>query len=117
VQDYLQASDIYVMPSESEALSNSLIEGLSCGLPSVVSAVGGMLDVVTHDVDALLVPAKSEQALADALRQVLDDEPLRVRLAAAARSRAQMFDIQLIAGRYERMFAIMVSGEGLPCEA
>lgn len=114
VHEYLQASDVYVMPSESEALSNSLIEGLSCGLPTVASAVGGMLDVVTHDRDGLLVPAGDEEALADALLSVMTDPALRARLGAAARERAQAFDVQRIGTLYEELFASLAAGKGVP---
>ena len=114
VHEYLQASDIYVMPSESEALSNSLIEGLSCGLPTVASAVGGMLDVVTHERNGLLVPPGDDEALAAALRRLMNDPELRVRLAGAARERAQAFDIQRVASRYERLFGSLAAGRGVP---
>jgi glycosyltransferase involved in cell wall biosynthesis len=114
VEHYLQASDVYVMPSQQEALSNSLIEGLSCGLPAVVSAVGGMLDVVTHERNALVVPPGNPDALAAALRRVLTDEDLRQRLGDGARQRARAFDIHVVAGRFERFFASVVAGQGVP---
>jgi glycosyltransferase involved in cell wall biosynthesis len=117
VHEYLQASDIYVMPSESEALSNSLIEGLSCGLPTVASAVGGMLDVVTHERDGLLVPAGDEEELAAALRRLMNDGELSARLGAAARERAQAFDVQRITTLYEQLFASLAAGSGVPCSS
>ena len=53
VQNYLQASDFFVFPSESEAHPLSLLEALSCGLPAIATEAGGITDIITNITSVL----------------------------------------------------------------
>ena len=77
--------DLYAFPSHTEAFPNGLIEGMAAGLPVVASGVGGMLELVEHGQNGLLVPPGDEQALAGALLDVMRDDALANDLAMAAR--------------------------------
>ncbi|GEM_PF-7098538 len=83
--------NILVLPSWSEGMPLSLLEGMAAGLAVVVTAVGGMSDVVRPQVDGLRVPPHDAPALQRALAQLCADEPLRFSLGAAARLRAGRF--------------------------
>ena len=105
IPDILAAADLFAMPSLSEGLPLALVEAMSFGLPVVVTRVGGVPEVVTDDVDALLVPPSDVDALASALRRLLDDPALRRRLGDAARTRARRdYAIATMADRYERLY-------------
>jgi len=78
------AADVVVMPSRWEGLSLSALEALASGTPLVATDVRGLRELVTDGRDALLVPEEPE-ALAAALRRVLDDPELARRLAVAGR--------------------------------
>jgi glycosyltransferase involved in cell wall biosynthesis len=105
IPDILAAGDIFAMPSLSEGLPLALVEAMSFGLPVVVSRVGGVPEVVTNDVDALLVPPSDVGALGGALRTLLEDHALRRRLGEAARTRARRdYGISTMADRYERLY-------------
>jgi len=105
VADILAAADIFAMPSLSEGLPLALVEAMSFGLPIVVSRTGGVPEVVTEDVEALLVPPSDSSALADALRTLMDDPMRRHRLGDAARARARRdYGIATMADRYERLY-------------
>lgn len=80
--------DAVVLPSYREGLPKGLIEAAACGLPLITTDVPGCRDVVTHDVDGLLVPVKNAIALASAIRRLHEDAGLRVRLGQAARQKA-----------------------------
>jgi glycosyltransferase involved in cell wall biosynthesis len=80
----LDEATCLVLPSRSEGLGRVLIEAFLRGRPAVAMGIGGIVDVVTDDVDGLLVG--SDEELADALVRVLSDRPLVERLAAAARA-------------------------------
>jgi glycosyltransferase involved in cell wall biosynthesis len=82
----LAEADVFVLPSESEAFPNAVLEAMAAGLPVVASAVGGILEVVQHDRTGLLVPPRDPVALADALHRVLSDDVLAARVASAGRA-------------------------------
>jgi glycosyltransferase involved in cell wall biosynthesis len=106
VERALAAADLFVFPSEFEALGLSLIEAAACGLPAVASRTGGIVDVVDEGVSGLLVPPGDAGALAEALLTLLGDpEGLRA-MGEAARARAcREFDEELAFERYRALFA------------
>jgi len=90
---YYQRAGIFVLPSRFEGTPNALLEAMACGLPSIVSdASGGPLAYVENERTGLVVPADDAEALAAAMRRLITDEPLRARLAVAARERIAMHD-------------------------
>ncbi|MGE0192620.1 MAG: glycosyltransferase family 4 protein [Planctomycetota bacterium] len=80
--------DIFLFPSFFEGFGKAFLEAMSRGLCVVASDVGGMHDVITQEHDGLLCPAGDAIAFAEALRRVVDDGTLRMRLAARARQTA-----------------------------
>jgi glycosyltransferase involved in cell wall biosynthesis len=86
--DWLRVIDIFVLPSLSEALSNSLLEAMGCGCCPIASDVGGNPELVQHGVTGLLFPVGDVDGLSARLRTLLEDSALRKRLAAAAENRA-----------------------------
>ncbi|WP_287365648.1 glycosyltransferase family 4 protein [Thauera sp.] len=80
--------DVVALPSYREGLPKGLIEAAACGLALVTTDVPGCREVVTHEVDGLLVPPKDAVALAQAIARLDADPSLRRQLARAARSRA-----------------------------
>lgn len=78
------AADVVVMPSHWEGLPLAALETLASGTPLVATDVRGLRELVTNEENALLVP-EDPHALAAALRRVLDDPELAVRLAAAGK--------------------------------
>lgn len=83
VSRWLRAFDIFVLPSLSEALSNSLMEAMACGCPVVASDVGGNPELVRNGERGLLFDAQNVTALTEALRRLIEDEALRRTLAGA----------------------------------
>jgi glycosyltransferase involved in cell wall biosynthesis len=78
--------DIFVLPSLSEALSNSLMEAMACGVAPVASTVGGNPELVREGETGLLFAPKDAAALAAQLRRLVFDQALRRRFGAAAAS-------------------------------
>jgi glycosyltransferase involved in cell wall biosynthesis len=76
------AADAVVMPSRWEGLPLTALEALASGTPLVATSVRGLRELVTDGENALLVPEEPD-ALAAALRRVLDDRKLAARLSAA----------------------------------
>jgi glycosyltransferase involved in cell wall biosynthesis len=87
VAPWLRAMDVFVLPSLSEALSNSLMEAMACGCCPIASDVGGNPELIAHGETGLLFPSGDAGALAERLDLVLRDLELRHRLAAKAEQR------------------------------
>lgn len=84
----LAASDIFALPSHFEGLPMSLIEAMLCGLPVVATDIRGPREQVVTGETGILVPPAAAEPLADALRRLVADPALRVRMGAAGRQRA-----------------------------
>lgn len=83
----LPAFDIFTMPSRSEALPLALLEAGAAGVPCVASRVGGIPEVISNQKTGFLVSPERPRELAEALRRLVEDAPLRARLGAALRER------------------------------
>ena len=85
VPEWLSSIDIFVLPSLSEALSNSLMEAMACGCVAVASNVGGNPELVAPGERGLLFPRGDVEELAKHLNTLAADEALRKRYAEAGR--------------------------------
>jgi teichuronic acid biosynthesis glycosyltransferase TuaC len=84
VRLYLQAADVFVLPSHGEGMPNSLLEAMAVGLPCVATRVGGAPEAIEDNRNGLLIPAKSAGAIAAALRKVLHAPGFAEQLGTAA---------------------------------
>jgi D-inositol-3-phosphate glycosyltransferase len=82
---YYAAADATVMPSSYESFGLVAVESLACGTPLVATRVGGLTSIVRDGETGLLVPWRDADLFAERLRQILEDDRLRRRLAAGAR--------------------------------
>jgi glycosyltransferase involved in cell wall biosynthesis len=91
VPDELRRFDIFVAASrlDSESFGVAVVEASACGLPVVVTRVGGLPEVVRDGDTGLIVEREDPAALAAALRRLLDDADLRERLGRAGRAWVQ----------------------------
>src|SRR6476620_9779416 len=86
------SADVFTFPSSTETFGNSLLEAMGSGLAPIVAAGGGVLEFAEHGKNAWLVEPDSASAIADALRRLFADQPLRHRLAAGALATASARD-------------------------
>ena len=84
VPGWLHSLDIFVLPSLSEALSNSLMEAMACGLAVVASDIGGNPELALHGENGLLFPVGDSAALASCLEKLAGDPDLRRKFGTAA---------------------------------
>lgn len=82
---YLQAADVFVLPSAREGLSNALLEALASGLPCAVTAIGAAPELIRTGESGLLIAPDDLPALEQALTHLMADEHLRANLGQAGR--------------------------------
>ncbi len=96
---YYAHSDISACPTTKASFGITLLEAMACGTPIACSDILGFRDVVMHDREAFMFPRSDVDALANALVHLLDDQPLRARLAATGRERARQYDWSVVTDR------------------
>ena len=69
---WMNACDIFCLPSLNEGMPNVILEALACGKPVVASAVGGIPEMLTHSENGLLVPPAKPVELSEAIRSALN---------------------------------------------
>jgi glycosyltransferase involved in cell wall biosynthesis len=112
IPDLLTACDIFALASDYEGLPVAVIEAMAAGLPVVATAVGGVPELVEHEVNGLLVPARDGQALCGALSRLAADSGLRKAFGARARESARRFSAGRMIEAYADYFARVAGGSG-----
>ncbi len=87
--DVLKASDLFVLPSRAEGMSNSLLEAMATGLPCVVSAIGGNVDLIQPELTGRLVADSSPEAWAEAILGVYRNPEAARRWGRSARGKVE----------------------------
>lgn len=116
IAEVLAETDVFVLPSYSEGLSNALMEAMSSATACIASDVGGNRFLIQNGVSGLLFPPGDREALAAHIRRLVEDVQKRNALAIAGSQRIdEIFAWSRVETAYARLFAECVgSGEG-PC--
>jgi sugar transferase (PEP-CTERM/EpsH1 system associated) len=105
VPEFLNAIDVYALPSIREGISNSLLEAMSAGLPVVATDTGGNPEVVEDGKSGLLFPVANWERLAELLLLLYREPHERRRLGEQALARvAREFSLDSMIRKYEQMY-------------
>jgi glycosyltransferase involved in cell wall biosynthesis len=113
---FLQKADVFCMLSRSEGFSNALLEAMACGLPSVVTDVGGNQEAVQHRKTGFLVPSENADVAAGALMELLRNPQLAEEMGREARRQVeQQFSVETMIDRlvalYDDLLGIPMKGD------
>jgi len=103
----LAAFDLTVFPSLWEGTPITAFEALAAGQPIVSTDADGLLDILTHNRDAVIVPKRNADALAEQIIWAMDHPAERARLSAAARETGRKYDIDAFVRKMERLYTLM----------
>jgi glycosyltransferase involved in cell wall biosynthesis len=103
-EDYLDASDVLILPSYREGFGTVVIEAAAMGRPTIGTNIYGLTDAIVDGKTGLLVPVGDVDALTDAMRRMLDRKLIE-RLGAGARERAQLdFGAEVVTEHWVRFY-------------
>ena len=117
---YYPTFDIYVQPSLDEAFGIATLEAMASGRPVITSWVGGLVELLGFSLDKIknqgrkkayllapygfLVPPANPKALAEAMRRLLKDEQLALKLGERAKERAKEFSVERMVSETENLY-------------
>ena len=104
VLPYLQAADLFVLPSYAEGLSNALLEAQACGLPAVATRVGGNGDIIQENENGLLIEPGNAEQLAHSINTLIASPELRTKMSEGSYNAASRFDIKVVAKHYKLLY-------------
>lgn len=105
IPELLRTTDIFVLPSYSEGLSNALMEAMASGCACIASDVGGNRFLLQNAVSGFLYPAGDREALQSHLRRLIEDPAKRRSLGESARKRiVEYFSWEKVGKLYKELF-------------
>jgi len=113
----LSGFDIFVLPSESEGMSNAILEAMAMELPVVVTAVGGAPEQVEEGRSGYLVDYPDHRAMAQRLAMLLSSPGLRAQIADNARQRVvERYSARAMVGQIEDLYVRLLDGKRVNTE-
>jgi len=98
-------ADLFLLPSETESFGLAALEALSCEVPVIATAVGGLPEVVRDGENGFLFPVGDVDSMAKAAVELLQDESRRKRFGVAGREWAlDQFDEDSVVQQYRRIY-------------
>jgi N-acetyl-alpha-D-glucosaminyl L-malate synthase BshA len=105
VEAILPAADLFLLPSSQESFGLVALEAMSCGVPVIGCRAGGLPELIVEGETGHLLEVGDVDGMAAAALRVLGSEPLRERLANAARERAvTVYPMEKVVDRYEAFY-------------
>jgi N-acetyl-alpha-D-glucosaminyl L-malate synthase BshA len=105
VVNILQATDLFLLPSQTESFGLAALEAMACGAPVVASRAGGIPEVIDDGINGILEPVGSVEAMGRRAIDLLRDDGEHKKMAAAAVEKARTFSADRIVPMYEALYA------------
>ncbi len=106
VHEILLTSDIFILPSESEGLSCSIIEAMSADLPCIVSNVGGNGELVSNEINGYVFDVDDINSLNNACNNLITHKDVREAMGAKGKERSEnIFNLQSMTENYIKLYA------------
>jgi glycosyltransferase involved in cell wall biosynthesis len=115
VRQFIQQTDVFVLPSFAEGVPVVLMEAMAAGLPVVTTRIAGISELVEDGISGYLVPPGDAASLAKSISLLLDDHELRKLMGKAGRAKVQQeFNLQWESERLYRVIDSALQGKAEP---
>lgn len=105
IKEYLQASDIFILPSFGEGLSNALLEAMSCGIAAIANKIPANEEIITNNVNGIIINISDKTELATIMSALIKNKSLLDKLGNRARETVKNhFSITRIADLYVTIY-------------
>jgi L-malate glycosyltransferase len=104
VVELLSCSDLFLLPSETEAFGLVALEAMACGVPVIATQAGGIPEVVEQGVSGYLAGIGDVEAMAEAALSLLQDPVRWQQFSEAARTGAERFGADRVVAEYEAYY-------------
>jgi L-malate glycosyltransferase len=109
--EYLRAADLFVLPSVSEGMSNSLLEAMATALPCIASRIAGNTDLIADGRTGRLVDRPEAATWSATILELLEAQQSARQLGLAARQRIdEEFALPVVVDRYVDLYRRMIAG-------
>jgi len=117
--ELLAPADVFLLTSTEESFGLSALEAMSCGVPVVATAVGGVPEVVLDGITGLLSPADDQARYSERVRELLFDRPRARAMGRAARSDVlSRFGRDSVVAQYEALYrSVLARARRTPCSS
>ncbi len=110
IVDILNASDLFIMPSQSESFGLSALEAMACGLPTISTSIGGLPELVVHNETGFIAEIGDTERMAKYALDLLTNPAKYKRFSENARGRAvELFNKDKIVQQYEDYYKRILS--------
>ncbi|HXE56983.1 MAG TPA: N-acetyl-alpha-D-glucosaminyl L-malate synthase BshA [Gemmatimonadales bacterium] len=104
VADLLRASDLFLLPSQTESFGLAALEAMACGAPVVATRAGGLPEVIDDGVNGILEPVGSVEAMGRRAVELLRNPERHRAMREAAIERARQFSADRVIPMYEALY-------------
>jgi len=111
IENLLACADLFLMPSGEESFGLAALEAMSCKTPVIASNIGGIPEVIDHNIDGFLHPVGDVEGMAKSAIKLLSDDNLMQQFRDAARDKAKRaFEAKAVISQYEAFYRKMLDG-------
>lgn len=112
VPPFYALMDLFVLPSLNEGMGRVILEAMSCGVVVVATSVGGILNLIRHEENGMLVPARDPSAIAGAVCGLLADRKKTQRLSENAKKQLTDFSADNMVRKIESLYERLLKEKG-----
>ncbi|MCP3929873.1 MAG: glycosyltransferase, partial [Bacteroidetes bacterium] len=99
------AADVFVLPTMHDNLPYTIIESMACSTPCVSFRIGGLPDIIDHDINGFLATPFNTEELAEGIQTIIENDTLREEMSTNSRQKAlEEYDVNIQVNKYLQLF-------------